>query len=139
MGVLYLRGVERWAGERLLACDTLLYALLDIRPGYELKYCLHLKRVGLLPIIVLVVILDGQEGVREDVNEGHSYRRAQPAVTEMLHRVFQLYPSQSFKKREGSQTSEFKKKNIQSMLLDTCNTSLNVIPLIVNFRICLDD
>ena len=51
MGVLYLRGVERWAGERLLACDTLLYALLDIRPGwwwYELKYCLHLKRVWVI-------------------------------------------------------------------------------------------
>ena len=44
---------------------------------------------GLLPIIVLVVILDSQEGVSEDVNEGHTYRRAQPAVTGMLHRIFQ--------------------------------------------------
>ena len=74
-----------------------------------------------LPIIVLVVILDRQEGVSEDVNEGHSYRRTQPAVTTgMLHRVFRLYPSQSFKKREGSQISSFLTKNIHSMLLDTC-------------------
>ena len=74
-----------------------------------------------LPIIVLVVILDGQEGVSEDVNEGHSYRRAEPAVTGWLHRVFQLYPSQSFKKREGSQTSEFKKKTFSqcSLILAT--------------------
>ena len=55
---------------------------------------------GLLPIIVLVVILDGQEGVREDVNEGHSYRRAEPAVTGMLHRTFQLYNSQEFQNCE---------------------------------------
>ena len=67
----------------------------------------YIKRgFGLLPIIVLVVILDSQEGVREYVNEGHSYRRAQPAVTGMLHRVFQLHPSQSFEKREGSQTKK---------------------------------
>ena len=59
----------------------------------------YIQRGFGLPIIVLVVILDGQEGVSEDVDEGHSYRRAEPAVTEMLHRVFQLYPSQSFKKK----------------------------------------
>ena len=49
--ILYLRRVERWAGERLLACDTLLDALLDIRPGwwwYDLKYCLHSKRVWVI-------------------------------------------------------------------------------------------
>ena len=44
---------------------------------------------GLLPIIVLVVILDSQEGVSEDVNEGHSYRRTQPAVKSGLSAVSQ--------------------------------------------------
>ena len=67
----------------------------------------YIKRgFGLLPIIVLVVILDRQEGVREDVNEGHSYRRAQPAVTGMLHRMFPIVSLSDFqncvqKKRGG--------------------------------------
>ena len=54
---------------------------------------------GLLPIIVLVVILDSQEGVREDVNEGHSYRRAEPAVTGMLHRMFPIVSLSDFQKK----------------------------------------
>ena len=52
-----------------------------------------------LPIIVLVVILDSQEGVSEDVNEGHSYRRAQPAVTEMLHKMFPIVSLSEFQKK----------------------------------------
>ena len=32
------------------------------------------------PIVVLVVVLNGQEGVGEDVYEGHSDGRTQPAV-----------------------------------------------------------
>ena len=57
----------------------------------------YIKRgFELLPIIVLVVILDGQEGVSEDVNERHSYRRAKPAVTGMMHRMFPIVSLSDF-------------------------------------------
>ena len=36
------------------------------------------------PVVVLVIVLDSQEGVCEDVYEGHSDGRTQPAVKLVL-------------------------------------------------------
>ena len=47
---------------------------------------------GLLPIIVLVVILNSQEGVGEDVYKGHPDGRTQPAVTLTLSAFFPSKP-----------------------------------------------
>ena len=41
------------------------------------------------PIVVLVVVLNSQEGVGEDVYEGHSDGRTQPAVKSGLSAVSQ--------------------------------------------------
>ena len=42
------------------------------------------------PVIVLVVALDSQEGVCEDVYEGHSDGRTQPAVKIGIVTIFNL-------------------------------------------------
>ena len=38
-----------------------------------------------VPVVVLVEVLNGQEGVGEDVDEGHPDGRAQPAVSSFVN------------------------------------------------------
>ena len=45
--------------------------------------------ISISPIVVLVVVLNSEEGVGEDVYEGHSDGRTQPAVKSGLSAVSQ--------------------------------------------------
>ena len=85
---IHLGCVESWTGEHLLTSNTLIYALLYIRPEGEIEWGQNSFACNcetfLSPIVVLVVVLNSQEGVGEDVYEGHSNGRTQPAVKSAL-------------------------------------------------------